>query len=206
VIPGDADSALARALDEQPREAGGYGEWSASFKELVRLAEADAMSLLERASWLRDGDLEQQILHARLVASIPSIESTHRLSEALSSLKEEPHADVVSWLVVALRETRMREAVPVLANLAAHPAEHVRFAVPDALSACAEDLETILRCLLMLSADIDDDVRWSAVFELVAWLPESDHPAIYARLKRLAETEQVDAVRQLAASAGSCGS
>lgn len=66
---------------------------------------------------------------------------------------------------------------------------------------CAEAVfESIAQPRLALSSDPDDDVRWSAAFELGEWLAVSDEPRIRQRLAELAN-DPASEVRSVASGA-----
>lgn len=95
--------------------------------------------------------------------------------------------------------------LPELERLAARHDDRVRFPVPDALSRCAPRFEAIETTLMQLSSDPDPDVRWSAAFELGAWLEDTDNLTTAAELNRtlsrlqaLAKSDPDHDVRMLA--------
>jgi hypothetical protein len=96
--------------------------------------------------------------------------------------------------------------LPELERLAAHDDNIVRFPVPDALSNCAPCFAAIEKTMMQLSADPSPDVRWSATFELGAWLQDSDglitaaeFARVVARLRVLADSDPDIEVRTQAA-------
>jgi hypothetical protein len=56
--------------------------------------------------------------------------------------------------------------------------------------------DLIAHPLLSLSTDPDDGVRWSAAYELGAWLPESDDVRLHARVNELANDDSAE-IRQV---------
>lgn len=121
------------------------------------------------------------------------------VAEARAALAVEGEPNVLSWLVWALGDSRSREVLPDLRVLASHPSAEVRFPVPDALSMCAEGVfDLVAEALLELSRDVDDDVRWSAIFELAAWRVDTTDDRIQVRLSESAVTDDVPANREVA--------
>ena len=53
--------------------------------------------------------------------------------------------------------------------------------------------------LVSLAQDVDDDVRWSAVFELGAWIREVDDDQIPRLLTEIASKDPNDEIRSQAA-------
>ena len=101
-------------------------------------------------------------------------ESAERLVELLEDAEE----TVISAALVALGHLEVGDA-PTICALAAHPSADVRSSVAFAL-VCRE--EPISRAtLVILTSDVDDDVRNWATFGL-AIVPEIDSPEIRAAL------------------------
>lgn len=134
---------------------------------------------------LRKGSVEERQLAARLLVD-STIDARQVLELARTALADEEDPQVLPWLASALGHTRDQAAIADLAPLAAYDRPAVRFAVAGSLSMCAEaEFESIAEPLLALSRDPDDDVRWSAAFELGEWLAVSDEPRIHRRLAEL---------------------
>src|SRR5262249_23059166 len=108
----------------------------------------------------------------------------------------------------ALQYARDPGAVPDLKRLAEHSAGAVRFGVADALSSSAPSFRDVGDTLIALSDDPDRDVRWSAVFELAAWLErpweritDADADRVRRTLEHLARSDPDPEIRADAANA-----
>lgn len=167
------------------------------------LSLADSLSLgeaLEVASALGQGVSEERSIGARILIHA-DIDPHGRLDAATRALNGEEDPRVARWLIAALGRSRLREAILVVGEYVRHPNAQLRFQVPDALSACATDLSDIHEDLLTLSMDSDDDVRWSAVFELGAWYAENPGSETHARLVDAATYDLSEEVRGAARDA-----
>lgn len=163
-------------------------------------SQADFESLQQGLRYLREGSVHERQLHARLL-SVANMPASRRLADLLHTLSEELDAKVIRWLVFGLRNTASASAIDKLLQLARHPSPEVRFPVPDALSACADNFDDIADALLDLSRDEDADVRWSAVFELAAWWTDAKDPRIKYRLWEISTADPSDEIRQVAQEA-----
>lgn len=163
-------------------------------------SQAGSESLLQALRYLRDGNVQERQLHARLL-SVANMPESRRLTDLLHALAEESDAKVIRWLVFGLRNTASASAVDRLLQLARHPSPEVRFPVPDALSACAENFDVIADALLDLSRDEDADVRWSAAFELAAWWTDAKDPRIRYRFWEISTADPSNEIREVAREA-----
>ena len=174
-------------------------------RALGGLRSAPASNVIEMVEALREGDVEERMLAARLLVD-STLDGAQILRQGRAALETESSPDVLRWLTTALGSARSQDAIADLVTLASHELSKVRFAVPGSLSQCAGGVfEPVAEALLTLSNDPDDDVRWSAAFELGEWLLVSDDPRIRGRLVDLADdpAEQVrTAVSRAIAEAG----
>lgn len=176
----------ADALQEQTAEfaSDGYGP-EPSLAELRSLDVSDLLPLIDA---LRSGNTDERQLSARLCFE-STLSSTQTFEVAQAMLVEQSEPVVLRWVVVALGKSRSKLAIDSLDELAKHASSIVRFHVPDALSACAHsNFNAVGDALILLSEDHDDNVRWSAIYELGEWHLESDDPRIRRRLVE-AETQ-----------------
>ena len=190
-----ADDIVRAALRTQEQErADGYFSGNPSLREIQRrLAPAELLVLVRELR--RSEHVPVRELAARLLKEDP-VPGTGVTDEVRRALRGEKDPTVIRWLVSALQNGRDPRALADLKRLAGHPEAEVRFGVPDALSFCASQFRDIGDDLLQLSRDPEPDVRWSATFELAAWLEgplggtsEADVERIRSRLEELARSE-----------------
>lgn len=174
---------------------------------LARIHEVLSRSeLLNLVRTLRLGPPAERELSARLLghSDLPGDEV---VDEVIAALPDEQDPQVIRWLVAALQHAGAPQALTQLKDLAQHTDARVRFGVPDALSACSRSLGDVQDLLLKLSNDDDREVRWSAIFELVAWYrnsqadPPSDLEHLQSRLREVANSDPDGEIRSLALSA-----
>lgn len=167
----DMDQLTAEALATQGLEtANGFSTGNDALARLVRDLRADELRAMVRR--LRNQNIDERQLAARLLKE-SALSPEAVLDEVRTALSTEAEPTVVRWLVSALGYTRSPSALADLRALASHPVADVRFQVPDALSMCATGaFDQVADPLLQLSGDADDDVRWSAIYELRAWLSD----------------------------------
>jgi HEAT repeat protein len=197
---------LAALRTQEEERADGYFSGNPSLQEIQRqLAPAELLSLVRELRRSRDAPVRE--LAARLLKEGP-VPATSVTDEVRRALGDEEDPSVIRWLVSALQYARDPRALPDLKRLAGHPESEVRFGVPDALSFCAPQWRDVEDDLLQLSKDPEPDVRWSATFELAAWLEgppdgtsEADLARIRARLEELAQSEPDPDTRATAAEA-----
>jgi hypothetical protein len=87
-------------------------------------------------------------------------------------LDQQPDTELLVWIVSAIGNQHRAEVLPALWRLAVHPEPAVRDAVCGAISGAAGGSvldDRSVDVLQQLSRDPDDDVRFSATFELAAW-------------------------------------
>lgn len=186
------------ALAIQRRELAGDNTTPNRALAAFRAGPVSALSQLIEA--LRTGSIEERQLAARLLVD-STLDGNQIFDHARAALAAESDPQVLSLLASALGHSRSRSAIADLDALASHDRPAVRFAVAGSLSMCAEGLfGSIAEPLLALSGDLDDDVRWSAAFELGEWLGVSDEPRIRQRLAELA-TDPADEVSSVASGA-----
>jgi hypothetical protein len=108
---------------------------------------------------------------------------SHEAAEAIVRLAEKEQDDGVLWSVASsLSLTSDPIAIPILARLAGHRDEDIRMEVARGIAGCrtyeeGEDTLPICDVLLLLSEDVDCDVRDWATFGLGSQL-DSDSPRL----------------------------
>jgi HEAT repeat protein len=195
----EARQVVQDALELQRVEIG--DGFSSANRALYRLVtEMDRSVTHHVIADLRIGQKERQLAARILIESPHGCEAV--LDEVEDALSDETEPEVIGWLVTALGYTRDQRSLPVLKVLSTHPSSTVRFQVPEAVSMCAEGgFEPVYQTLLGLSFDADLEVRWSAVFELGAWLRETKDERIVTRLSEAAIDDPAEAVRATASDA-----
>ncbi|MDX1620456.1 MAG: HEAT repeat domain-containing protein [Nitriliruptorales bacterium] len=192
------DERIREAIRGMAEENAGATNENPAFWQLM--SGPNTGELLERIELLHNGTQAEREFAARALANV-RIPSPDRLNRLRRLLKDERDPKVIRWLVGGLRNVRDPSALANVRNLVQHPSPHVRFVVPDALSACAASFDDVADDLLRLSRDADPDVRWSAVFELAEWLTDVDDARILSRLSELADSDESEDVRYVAANA-----
>ena len=196
---------VADALAKQEAERlTGFASANEPLYQLMRLAPEDLIGIVRG---LLNGAKAERELAARLLGSETlSGEAVRAEVDAISRSEIDP--EIISWLVGALGKTRDPSSLPMIERFATHPDARVRFVVPDAIDACALNFSQAAEVLFLLAGDLDRDVRWSAAFELAAWLgddegrlAEGNRNEIEARLRGLLLTEPDSEIRELAKSA-----
>lgn len=202
--PTDPIVRAALATQEEER-ATGFASANSSLDVIQNDIEPSELPGLIRALSL--GHLSERELGARLLAhaGLPSMTVT---AEVQRLLRDETHPDVIRWLVAALQHARDPSALGLLKTLAGHPDARVRFGVPDALSSSTRNFGDVADEMIELSRDVDRDVRWSATFEMAAWLTGDasaslgkDSDRVITRLRELASSDLDAEIRSAAARA-----
>jgi hypothetical protein len=197
-------SVIAAALAEQDKHhASGFTSATPLRWAVQRQLDPEALRDLVRELRQSD-DVAERELSASLLAQAP-LPGPIVLEEARSALQGENDGHVIGRLLEAIAFSHQPDALPELHKLADHPDAQVRYLVPDALSGCGAPFDDVEGDLTKLSGDTDCDVRWSATYELTAWLREPDDATtaqrtrILARLHELAANDPDEDVRSLAA-------
>lgn len=191
-----ADEAL---VIQETEVADGFRSGNLVLARLATELEPSMLRLLVHE--LRVRAVAERQLAARLLKE-SSLSADDVVSEVRSALESETDPLVIGWLVTALGYTWSPAALPDLYALARHESSDVRVQVPDALSECAEaGFGQVGDSLLDLSRDEDHDVRWSAIYELAAWLPDASDERVRMRLADAATVDPVTEIRATAAGA-----
>ena len=82
--------------------------------------------------------------------------------------------EIISWLVGALRERPGTLPPTNDRAICGSPSGASPLHRADAIDACALNFSQVAEVLLLLAGDLDRDVRWSAAFELAAWLEDDE--------------------------------
>jgi hypothetical protein len=172
-------------VGQEQERATGFASANAALDELLQVAQPGVLALVHE---LRSGEEPERELAARLL-SASALASSVVQEEVREAAGTESDGDVLRWLVFALNATKDPGAIEQLVNFARHEDARVRFGVPDALSSCAARFGDISLLLGELSRDAERDVRWSATYELAAWLTE--------RAPRITDSERADVVSML---------
>jgi HEAT repeat protein len=92
-------------------------------------------------------------------------------SKVANQVLIEEDDEVIAWLLYALAFLRVEATLSVILSFARHEAAEIREAAAEAISRCSgKELTPAARdALLSLTSDSNDDVRFSAVFELGSW-------------------------------------
>jgi hypothetical protein len=190
----------AALVEQALHRAGGWLEPYHALYAVQRLGGSELVDVVRELQASRN--VAERLLGARLLNQPkPPLAGTTILELVREALQHETDGEVINWLVIALQYGHERSALPDLKQLAKHPDATARFVVPDALSACSENFGEIDSEMLELSKDRDRDVRWSAAFELAAWMrsgpgePEitADQKArVVARLAKLAADDDAE--------------
>jgi HEAT repeat protein len=135
----------------------------------IRLGEID---LVDMAGRLRDSPNER--LFAAMLLRESWVGETAISGYVRSALRTETDDQVIAELVTTLAFTRDADAVSELISLARHRSSSVRFQVASALGRCGgTGHASVAELVHLLANDNNDDVRWSAGFELLAVWNES---------------------------------
>lgn len=159
----------ALARQEVERQTG-FAIENEALHQLMGLAQEEL--ILTVRGLLREGKAERE-LGARLLGS-ETLSGGAVRAEVDAALTSVIDPEVIRWLVGALGKTRDPDSLPMILRFVVHPQAQVRFMVPDALDACATHFSQVAETLFVLAGDRDRDVRWSAVFELAAWLDDDE--------------------------------
>src|SRR4051794_11682760 len=199
-----SDPMVLAALREQEEKRA--NEPYEPMPKLYALQQIAPTELLALTRDLRQSEhVPERELAARLISQSP-LPVTTIADEVRDALTSEEDPEVICRLVWALVYAPAPAMLPELERLAAHDDDRVRFPVPDALSRCAPRFDAIEKTMMQLSSDPDADVRWSATFELGAWLEDTDDlitaaevARVLSRLRALADSDPDDDVRTHAA-------
>jgi hypothetical protein len=193
---------LAAFREQEEQRAAEADEGRPALYALQQIPPPELLALARELR--RSEDVRERELAAWLIGQSP-LPATTISDEVREALATEEDPEVICRLIWALVYAPAADMLPELERLAAHRDDRVRFPVPDALSRCAPRFEAIEMTLMQLSSDPDPDVRWSAAFELGAWLEDSEDlttavelARILSRLRDLAGSDPDDEVRALA--------
>ena len=115
--------------------------------------------------------------------SRPVFPETWDLLEQLTFTATDP--EVLSGVLACLGWTCKPRALPTLLRFASHRHPYARVVVADNLLKCAVRIHdpVVVDALVRLSDDPDEDVRWSAFYDVAEWIT-IDTPEIVSLLGR----------------------
>ena len=146
---------------------------------------------------------DERSLGTRLLRELPDPWAQTAGRELVGEELRSADPDALSWYVHAVAFLRTSGAMPTLLTFVQHPEAAVREAAAVAISACsAGPLAPEARdALIALAHDPDDEVRFSAIFELGSWWQDGLHDAVIEDSLRRAVEDRNGAVRAAAAEA-----
>lgn len=121
---------------------------------------------------LKSSDPVERVFAIRVIREM---HREHEVAQALlETLRDETDPDVISWCIGGLYFRGIPSAIPDLVGFLRHPDEDLRYRLAGALSSCTVPTmsDAARDALLELADDEDDDVRYSALFELSSWWQE----------------------------------
>jgi HEAT repeat protein len=176
------------------------GDIESRTRELSHLIEnVGPVEASEIALGLASGLPAERSLSAHLLRQVCEVAPSGRVNQQiLEMLADERDPAVVAPLVAALGWTRQSGFLPCVLGYLLDPSSLVRHAVSCSLPMFFPDARAAAG-LVSLAQDVDDDVRWSAVFELGAWIREVDDDQIPRLLTEIASKDPNDEIRSQAA-------
>jgi HEAT repeat protein len=198
------DLVLAGLAEQEEHRSSGFVFPSPALSAIQGLGE---LALVEVVRELRNSaDVDERLLAARLLNQPdPPLPGTTIVELVREALLKENDGQVINWLVIALQYAGEPTALADLKRLADHADARVRFAVPGAFSTCSEEFGLIENAMIDLSKDGDRDTRWSAVFEVAAWMvggaeiKPDEKARVLVRLSELAASDDDHEIRATAA-------
>lgn len=149
-----------------------------------RASRPDVLTAAEKL--LRDQSPARRILGARILSGAK--EALALVGPSLvAALAAESDDDATLWELAAISRLQYRDALPAVLELAQHPHAEIRYKVATAITGCGwpDPPEEATRALIKLTDDIDQDVRFSAIFELSSWWMNGFRaPHVLSTLKR----------------------
>jgi hypothetical protein len=196
---------IQQVLKEQDQEAeSGFTATSTTLAGLIT-SRPESWLRAVGVSLLRSKMPSERILGSRMLRELKS-ERDSNASLIAEQLRVEDQNSVTVWLLYALAFLHVQSTLPIVLEFANHESPEVREAVPDAISGCSgESLPPSGRdALLLLAVDANDQVRFSAVFELGRWWtsglvdPQIHKALIQAKVDshKLVRDAAADALRQ----------
>jgi HEAT repeat protein len=188
---------MARLTDEEidslllEQDAEFQSEFSSASNSLSSLvtstSEPDLLAAGVRE--IHSDDPRRRILGIRLIRELRQYggEAARELS-ALLATEQDP--DVLYWATGAFGFLKSDLVTDQLISLARHPDPAVRYNVATALANPSGDIPAkSVDALIALTEDGDDEVRYSAVFELGAWWKVNLDSRIESALRRVISTD-----------------
>jgi hypothetical protein len=196
------DDAVLRALDAQRLEyESDFESTNAPLQWLIDHVEPDTQLQLGR-DLLAGADARKRILGARLLR-----ETWARRAEALSlvveAMSHEGDDDVLGWLLSAVAFLGDSSALGAVEVFVHHRDRRVRDQAAGAISRCGAEgrSSSALAALLELADDPQEEVRFSALFELSQWWQEGYSDSRIHRRLQVALFDEDGRVRDVAGQA-----
>jgi HEAT repeat protein len=139
---------------------------------------------------------DQRILGIRLLRELKQL-AGKATSDVAALLHRERDDDVIYWIASAFGFLPSDSVTSELIRLAAHSNPGVRYHVATALANRSSDElpDKSLAALTALAGDADNEVRFSAIFELGSWWQVSHDPRIEAVLRNALGDDDPDVAR-----------
>lgn len=143
-------------------------------EELTPMLDAAVVGTPEEDLWkvgveqLRSEDPRRRILGTRLIRELKSKEAQVAV-ELSARLDVERDDRVIYWVVAAFGFINSELVTDKLLALARHPDPGIRYYVADALANRTDLPPLVAEALVELASDANEEVRFSAVFEIGTW-------------------------------------
>ena len=189
----------ARRLVSRAFSAELEGDSDARTRELTELIASESTDRVFEAARCLAGALPvERAVSAHVLRQLYEVSQDVRVVEqVVAMLGAESEPTVVAPLLTALGWTGLSAYLPVLLEYRADGSEIVRHAVSDVLGRFAPSPRAVA-ALIELAADNDADIRWSAVYELGAWIREINSDEIVSVLDQVVESDPDPEVRAVA--------
>jgi HEAT repeat protein len=145
---------------------------------------------------LQRGGLRDRQFAALLLREAP-IGETLIGELAASLLQIEVNDEVLAELVTTLGFTGDPVHLPALLGLVRHPSGLVRFQLATALPQTGGWRDDVVEALVCLLRDLDEDVRWSAAYELCVCWNEAPDDSLHEMLIRTRDHDPSVDVREI---------
>lgn len=196
------DEMIDRALHAQDLEyASDFESTNQPLQSIVEEIEPSTL-LAVGAELLADVDPRRRVLGTRILRELWDNRPA-ALKWVLEAIPREQDADALVWLLSAVGFIGDSSGLALVEQYADHPDPRVRDRAATAISRCGIGGKdpSGLAALIQLSDDDDDDVRFSAVYELAEWWLDGCREALIEdRLDRVVD-DRDNRVRRAATEA-----